>query len=497
MDQAAETSRPAAASAVLPRTDLLFIGGAWQPPRGQDVIAVVNPASEGVIAQLALGNAEDADSAVRAAHAAFPAYSAWPVGARAALLDRIAQVYEQHIDKMAALITAEMGAPARLSRRGQAEAGLAHLREAARVLRGYEFDESLTQAPDATLVTREAIGVCALITPWNWPMNQVACKVAPALAAGCTMVLKPSELAPLSAILFAQILDEAGVPAGVFNLVQGTGTTVGAALAAHPLVDMVSFTGSNRGGVAVAQAAAPSVKRVHQELGGKSPHILMPDADFAQAVPRALRALCLNSGQSCDAPARLLVPADRLAETEDLARTAAQSLRLAPPDDPACQMGPLASGAHFDKVQAMIAEGLAEGARLVAGGPGRPEGLAQGFYCKPTVFSGLRPGMRILDEEIFGPVLVLQAYTTLDEAMALANATPYGLAAYVTGADPVALRQMARGLRAGMVHLNGAPSDFAAPFSGYKASGNGAEWGRYGLEGYLEVKSIFGHGAPA
>ncbi|MTH80003.1 aldehyde dehydrogenase family protein [Paracoccus aestuariivivens] len=470
--------------------DAFYIDGRWCPAPGGAQGAVVDPATETRIATVALGTAKDVDKAVSAAGRAFPAWAALHRTERIALLERICAAYERRMPEMAALITAEMGAPSRIALRAQAASGLAHLQEAVRVLEGFDPDEQM----GTTLVTREPIGVCALITPWNWPMNQIACKVAPALAAGCTMVLKPSELSPLSALLFAEILDEAGLPPGVFNLVNGTGDGVGAALSAHPAVDLVSFTGSNRAGTAIAQAAATTVKRLHLELGGKSPNILLDDVDLAKAVPAAVRACFANSGQSCDAPTRLLVPQDRLAEAEALATNAANALRVGDPQDAETFMGPVANAAQFDRVQAMIASGIAEGARIVAGGPGRPEGLGKGYYVRPTVFSGLTSDMRILCEEVFGPVLCLQGYTSEADALRLANDTPYGLSSYVSSADPDRARRFARGLRAGMVHINGAPSDFAAPFGGYKASGNGSEWGRYGFEGYLEVKSIFGHG---
>lgn len=474
---------------VMSRLDRFYIDGAWVEPRSTAVTSLVDPASEAVIGQVALGSEADVDRAVTAARAAFPGFAAMETAERIQLLERIAEIYRRRMGEMAHAISLEMGAPIRLATKAQAPAGLAHILEAANVLRRYNRDEMIGK----TLVTREPIGVCALITPWNWPMNQIACKVAPALAAGCTMVLKPSEFAPLSAPLFAEILDEAGVPAGVFNLVNGTGTVVGAALSRHPDIDMISFTGSNRAGALVAKAAADSAKRVHQELGGKSPNLLLDDVDFAKAVPAAVRACFLNSGQSCNAPTRLLVPRTRLAEIEALARAEAESLMVGSPLHESSFMGPVVSARQFERIQALIEAGIAEGAKLLCGGVGRPEHLATGFYVKPTIFSGVDNAMSIAQEEIFGPVLCIITYENEEEAIAIANDTPYGLSSYVSSADPQRARRVARQLRAGMVHINGAFADFAAPFGGYKASGNGPEWGRHGVESYLEVKSIFGH----
>lgn len=466
-----------------------YIDGRWHTPTSQAHCPLVDPATEAVIGRVALGTEADVDAAVGAARRALPAFAQTSPEERADLLDRIAAVYERRLDEMAQAITREMGAPKRIAKRAQAASGLAHVKEAARVLRAYEADEAM----GTTRVTREPVGVCALITPWNWPMNQIGCKVAPALAAGCTLVLKPSEEAPLSALLFAEILDEAGVPPGVFNLINGLGPVVGEALARHPDVDMVSFTGSNRAGVAVAKAAADTVKRVHQELGGKSPALVLEDAQLDKAVISTLRAAFLNSGQSCDAPTRLLVPRARLAEAEDLARHTAGAQLCGDPTSEATTMGPVVSARQFDRIQDMIAAGTSEGARLVTGGPGRPEGCVSGFFVRPTVFSDVANTMRIAREEIFGPVVCLIAYDTEEEAIALANDTPYGLSSYVWSSDLEHARRVARRMRAGMVHINGAFSDFSAPFGGYKASGNGQEWGRYGFESYLEVKSIFGH----
>ncbi|SDX69587.1 aldehyde dehydrogenase (NAD+) [Albimonas donghaensis] len=469
-----------------------FIDGRWIAPVTPAPFEALNPATGRPYARFDLAGAAEADAAARAAAAAFPAWSATTRQDRIDALTRVATIYKRRMEEMAAAISTEMGAPARLALRAQAGAGYGHLKEAIRVLEDYMFEETMGTA----LVTHEPLGVCALITPWNWPMNQIACKVAPALAAGCTMILKPSELAPLSALLFAEILEEAELPAGVFNLVIGEGRTAGATLSAHPDVDMVSFTGSNRGGVAVALAAAPSVKRVHQELGGKSANVLLPDVDFDRAVPAAVRACMANSGQSCDAPTRLLVPADRLADVEALAAGAAESLKVGPPDAEGVFLGPLANRAQFDRVRMMIREAAEGGARLLCGGPDRPSDLpgsaAEGFYIRPTVFSGVTPDMALAREEVFGPVLAILAYGDEADALRLVHATRYGLSGYVSSADSSRALAFARRMRTGMVHINGAASDFAAPFGGWGASGNGEEWGRRGLEAYLIPRSLFG-----
>ncbi|HEY0212437.1 MAG TPA: aldehyde dehydrogenase family protein [Paenirhodobacter sp.] len=481
------------ASALLP-SDMLhcgefYIDGGWRTPVSTETLVVEDPSTIRPVATIALGSSVDVDRAVAAARAARATCAALTVADRIALLERIADIYERRMPQMATLISTEMGAPARLALRAQAAAGLGHFRQAAQVLADFPFETRLGNA----LVTREAIGVCALITPWNWPMNQIVCKVAPAIAAGCTMVLKPSELAPLSALLLAEILDEAGLPPGMFNLVNGTGAVVGDALSRHPDVDLVSFTGSNGAGQQVAINAAPTVKRVHLELGGKSPNILLDDVDFAKAVPSAVRAYMMNSGQSCDAPSRLLVPQDRLDQVEALAAEAANALRLGAPDTEGVFMGPVVSRGQFDRIQALIAAGITQGAGLIAGGPGHPDGLETGHFVRPTVFSRTTTDMRIVAEEIFGPVLCIQTYSDEADAIRIANDTPYGLSAYVSSADPARAERVARQIRAGMVHINGAPADFAAPFGGYKASGNGSEWGKFGLEAYLETKSMFGH----
>ncbi|WP_374244603.1 aldehyde dehydrogenase family protein [Zoogloea sp.] len=469
-----------------------YIDGQWVEPSSAARREVIDPATESAVGVIAMGAAADVDRAVAAAKAAFPAFAATSREARLDLVARIGVAYKKRFDDMAKAIAAEMGAPFKMLASGaQAASGLGHFRATAAALKEMAFE----RLQGSTLIAREPIGVCALITPWNWPANQMACKIAPALAAGCTMVLKPSELAPLSAVVLAEILDDAGLPPGVFNLVQGDGAGVGAPLAAHPDVDMVSFTGSTRAGKQVMKTAADTVKKVALELGGKSANILLDDADFPRAVKQGVLTLMLNSGQNCNAPSRLLVPADRLAEVEALAVAALAKLAVGDPWDEATTMGPVANGAQFARVQQLIESGIAEGATLLAGGPGRPAGIARGYFVRPTIFSRVTPAMTIAREEIFGPVLSIIAYKDEDDAVRIANDTPYGLSGYVSSADPARARRVARRLRTGNVHLNGAPVDTAAPFGGYKQSGLGREWGAWGIEEYLETKAIVGHGA--
>jgi aldehyde dehydrogenase (NAD+) len=466
-----------------------YIDGKWVSPCVVHDFSVINPATEEPIATISLGSAADVDRAVSAANRAFEAYSETTQADRLALLRRIIEVYESRMEEMAETISREMGAPLSLSRAAQAPAGLAHLSEMVKVLEPFEFEE----LRGSTLMRWEPIGVCGLITPWNWPMNQIVCKVAPALAAGCTMVLKPSELAPLSAYLFAQILHEAGVPPGVFNLVNGDGPTVGAALASHPDVAMVSFTGSTRAGVAIAAAAAPTVKRVTQELGGKSANIIFEDADPENAVKEGVQACFRNSGQSCNAPTRMLVPRSRMADAVKAAHDAAAATRVGDPFTKGIHLGPLTSKVQFEKVQGLIRKGIEEGARLVAGGPGRPDGFTNGYFVKPTVFADVRNDMTIAREEIFGPVLCIIAYENEEDAVRIANDTPYGLSGFVTSGDLDCARRVAKRIRSGNVHINGARVDFGGCFGGYKQSGNGREWGEAGLEEFLELKAIFGY----
>jgi aldehyde dehydrogenase (NAD+) len=469
-----------------------YIDGKWVDPAKAHDFTVINPAKEEPLATISLGSSADVDRAVAAAKHSFESYSETSPAERLALLRRIMDVYQAKTSEMAETISLEMGAPISLARKAQAPAGLGHLAEIAKVMEHFKFEE----LKGSTLMRKEPIGVCGLITPWNWPMNQITAKVGPALAAGCTMVLKPSEMAPLSAYLFAQILHEAGVPAGVFNLVNGDGPTVGAAIASHPDVDMVSFTGSTRAGIAVAIAAAPSVKRVTQELGGKSANILLEDADFQKAVAQGVQECFRNAGQSCNAPTRMLVPRSKMAEVVAAARQSAEATKVGDPSKDETIVGPLASKAQFDKVQRLINEGIREGATLLAGGPGRPDGFEKGYFAKPTVFADVRNDMTIAREEIFGPVLSIIPYENEDDAVRIANDTPYGLSGFVTSGNLERAGRVARRIRSGNVHVNGARVDFGGCFGGFKQSGNGREWGEAGLEEFLELKAILGY-APA
>jgi aldehyde dehydrogenase (NAD+) len=466
-----------------------YIDGAWVDPVEPRTLDVINPATEETVATISLGSAKDVDRAVKAARAAFPAFSHTSKADRLALLQRIIQAYKARYDDIAKAISLEMGAPAWLATKAQAATGIGHLNQIMTVLKYYDFEK----LEGRTMIIREPIGVCGFITPWNWPINQIMCKVAPALAAGCTMVLKPSEIAPLNAIIFAEVLDTAGVPRGVFNLVNGDGPTVGQAIASHPGVDLVSFTGSTRAGVLVAKAAADTVKRVHQELGGKSANIILPDADLKKAVAEGVKSCFRNSGQSCNAPTRMFVPADQHEDAVKVARETAETVKVGAPDGSDTIIGPVVSETQFNKIQRLIETGVKEGATLVTGGPGRPEGLPKGYYVKPTVFANVKPEMTIAREEIFGPVLSILPYQSEEQVVELANDTVYGLAGYVQSGDLAHARRVASELRAGQIALNGAPGDMAAPFGGYKQSGNGREWGKYGFEEFLEIKAVMGY----
>ncbi len=468
-----------------------YIDGKWVAPEKIHDLPVINPATEEPIATISLGTAADVDKAVAAARRAFESYSETSREERLAILQRIIEVYQSRYEEMAETISQEMGAPMWLARAAQAAAGLGHFLEMANILASYQFEEM----KGSTLLRHEPIGVCGLITPWNWPVNQIACKVAPALAAGCTMVLKPSEVAPLSGYLFTQILHEAQVPAGVFNMVNGDGPTVGAAISSHPGIDMVSFTGSTRAGVAVATAAAPTVKRVTQELGGKSANIILDDADLEQTVAAGVQGCVLNTGQSCNAPTRMLVPRARMRQAAAAAKAAAEAVSVGNPTTDGVTVGPLASEAQFDKVQRLIKKGIEEGAELVTGGPGRPEGLRKGYFVQPTVFANVRNDMTIAREEIFGPVLSIIPYDDEEDAIRIANDTPYGLSGYVTSGDLERARRVAKRIRSGNVHVNGAQPDLGSAFGGYKQSGNGREWGAAGLREFLELKAVFGYAA--
>jgi len=465
-----------------------YIGGRWVKTSTTTVMELVNPATEEVVGRLSLGGDPDVDAAVAAARRAFDGYCCTTRRERAELLRSVHAEYRRRAGDLAQVLTEEMGAPARLAIDSQVGLGAAQLATAIAVLEDFPFEHDRR----TTRIVYEPVGVCSLITPWNWPLNQVACKVAPALATGCTVVLKPSEFAPSAANIFAEILDASGVPAGVFNLVHGDGPTAGAALARHPDVDLVSITGSTRAGIAVAQQAAATVKRVLQELGGKSPFIVLDDDRLGQGVAACVAAAMSNAGQSCNAPTRLLVPAARLDEATAIAGSAAAGIVVGNPAGPV-GMGPVASRTQWHRVQDFIQAGVDEGATLVAGGTGRPDGLERGFYVKPTVFTDVHNGMTIAREEIFGPVLAILGYESLDQAIQISNDTVYGLAAYVYGADLEQVRVIAGRLRAGQVRLNGAPGDLTAPFGGYKRSGNGREWGTAGFAEFTETKSIMGY----
>ena len=467
-----------------------YIDGAWVDALGDDTLEVINPATEQPINTIAMGNVADVDRAVAAAKAAFPSYSQTTKEERIELFGRIIGAYQEMMPLMGETISEEMGAPLGLANAAQAPSGLGHFMSTLDVLKNFEFEEDLGSAR----VVREPAGVCGFITPWNWPINQIACKVAPALAAGCTIVLKPSEVAPNNALLFAEVLHKAGVPAGVFNLINGDGPNVGAALSQHQDVDMMSFTGSTRAGVEVAKNAAPTVKRVSQELGGKSANIILDDADMQSAIARDVFGLCMNSGQSCNAGTRMLVPNARMDEAAAIAKAAAEQVKVGDPKAEGTAIGPVVSAVQYDKIQALIQKGIDEGAKLETGGTGRPEGLNAGYFVKPTVFSNVTNDMTIATEEIFGPVLSLIGYEDDADAIRIANDTLYGLSGYISGSEERA-KNIARQIRTGNVHLNGAPVNNQAPFGGYKQSGNGREWGRFGLEEFLEVKAILGYNA--
>lgn len=468
-----------------------YINGQWIRETDRKTLDVVNPATEQAFAKIAMGTAKDVDVAAKAARAAFPAWSQSTREERLVVLNKIIDGIKARSEELAQAISQEMGAPISFARTAQVGTGIGHFATARAILENYEFEETRGK----TQVIKEPVGVCGFITPWNWPLNQVTCKIAPAIATGCTIVIKPSELSPVSAIILTEIIADAGLPEGVFNLVNGDGPTVGAAISSHPEIDMVSFTGSTRAGREVAKAAADGIKRVCQELGGKSANIILDDAaDFAKAVAGGVLGCFGNCGQSCNAPTRMLVPQARMAEAIEIAK--ATSAKAIPGDtqDENTRIGPVVSQAQFDKIQALIQAGIDEGATLVAGGVGKPDGLNTGYYVKPTVFANVTNDMTIAREEIFGPVLSILGYKDDDDAVAIANDTDYGLSGYVSG-EPEHARAVARRLRTGMVHINGAGPDFAAPFGGYKQSGNGREWGVEGFHEFLEIKAVMGYNA--
>ncbi|KAB0677560.1 aldehyde dehydrogenase family protein [Aureimonas leprariae] len=469
-----------------------FIDGSWvEPVRRQATLPVIDPSTEEPYAEIALGSAADVDRAVEAARRAFESYSQTSREERLAILRRLLAVYDRRAKEMGETISREMGAPLPFAVSNQAGSGRAHLARMIETLETFRFEE----LRGTTMIAKEPVGVVAMITPWNWPMNQIMCKVAPALAAGCTMVLKPSEIAPMSGLLFAEMVEAAEVPRGVFNLVSGDGATVGEALSRHPQVDMVSFTGSTRAGVAVAKAAADTIKRVHQELGGKSANIVLADADFEKAVANGVAKCFGNSGKSCNAPTRMFVPVERHDEAADIAARAAASFRTGPATAEGVKLGPVVSEVQYDKIQDLIDSGIREGARLVAGGLGRPDGLNRGYFVKPTVFADVTPDMRISREEIFGPVLSILTYRDEEEAVRLANDTPYGLASYIQTGDLAHGRRLAARMRSGNVYINDPAWDTGAPFGGYKQSGNGREYAEFGLNEFLEIKGIVGYEA--
>lgn len=476
---------------MLRKTDF-YINGKWIAPAVSKELEVINPADEQAFAVISLGSATDVDRAVSAARKAFSTWSVTSREERLAWLERLLAVYETRIADMATAISSEMGAPIKMALDEQAASGTGHIKAFIRALKNFEFERPLDAHNKTTRIAYEPIGVCGLITPWNWPMNQVVLKVVPAIAAGCTVILKPSELAPISSVIFAQMVDASGLPAGVFNLVNGDGPTVGEAMSRHPGIDMMSFTGSTRAGVAVTKAAAETVKRVSLELGGKSPNIVFADADLESAIKRGVAHVFNNTGQSCNAPTRMLVERSVYDKATEIAAATAQATKVGDPSQDGDHMGPLVSEMQFNKVQGLIEQGIKEGARLIAGGTGRPEGFNRGYYVRPTVFADVNNDMTIAREEIFGPVVAMIPFDTEEEAVEIANDTPYGLAAYIQSGDRERIKRVSKQLRAGMVRINGASHAADAPFGGYKQSGIGREGGHWGLEDFLEVKAISG-----
>ena len=465
-----------------------YINGKWVDPVKPQTLSVINPATEEPVGKLSVGSEHDINSAVKAARSAFKTFSKTKVSERLELLVEIRNIYKKRYDEISHAIMTEMGAPIKLASGAQASVGLGHLKTAIRVLEEQKFEYTHNNM----IIRKEPIGVCGLITPWNWPINQVVSKLAPCIAAGCTSILKPSEIAPLSSILIAEMIDEAGVPPGVFNMVHGYGPVVGEAMSSHEDIDMMSFTGSTRGGVAVATASAATVKRVSQELGGKSPNIVIDDVKFVESVERGVRGCMSNTGQSCNAPTRMLVPKNRHDEALEIAKKTAESLVTGDPHSKDTDIGPLVSETQFKKVQTLLESGVKNGAQLVTGGPGKPAGLEKGYYVKPTIFGNVSNDMEIAREEIFGPVLSIIPYKSDEEAVSIANDTEYGLAAYVAGQNDEKLMYFARNLNAGQVHLNYVSGGSDAPFGGFKKSGNGREKAEWGLEEFLEVKAIMG-----
>ncbi len=470
--------------------DKFYINGEWVDPVSPKSLEVINPANEEVCAKISIGSAADVDKAAKAAREAFATFSQTTREERIELLAAICAAYQNNYQDLAEAISMEMGAPTKLAVEAQAASGIGHLSTALAVLKDFEFEGTAGHSQ----IIKEPIGVCGLITPWNWPVNQITCKVAPALAVGCTVILKPSEVAPLCGYIFTKIMEEAGVPAGVYNMINGDGPGVGTALSSHPEVDMMSFTGSTRAGALVAQNAAPTVKRVTQELGGKSPNIILDEVDLEAAVTRSTLNMFMNTGQSCNAPSRMLVPADKMDAAAEIAARVANDVVVGDPKAETTTMGPVVSDVQFNKIQGLIQQGIDEGATLVAGGTGLPDGLEKGYYVKPTIFSNVNNEMTIAREEIFGPVMAILPYSSEEEAIAIANDTPYGLAGYIQGDNMEKVRAIAGKIRAGNINVNGVSGDLNTPFGGFKQSGNGREWGEHGFTDFLEIKAIAGAG---
>ena len=465
-----------------------YINGEFTDPSSNETLGIINPATEEEIGIVALGSIKDVDRAVYSAREAFSVSSKLSKTDRLDILKTVRENYKKRFNDLSEAIRLEMGAPIKLAEGAQAATGLGHLKTAIRVLENHEFEYKHGDY----IVREEPIGVCGLITPWNWPINQIVSKVAPAFAAGCTVILKPSEIAPLSAMIIAEIMHESKIPAGMFNLVNGLGNIVGGAMSAHKDIDMMSFTGSTRGGVAVATASAATVKRVSQELGGKSANIILDDDSFTKSITNGVTHVMSNTGQSCNAPTRMLVPLSRHDEALDIAKKSVETIKVGKPDDINTDLGPLVSITQYNKVQNLIEKGIEEGAELVSGGKGKPDGFEKGYYVKPTIFGNVSNNMIIAKEEIFGPVLSIIPYDDIEHAVSIANDTVYGLAAYVTGEDQKKCLEVARELRAGQISLNYGSSGPSAPFGGYKQSGNGREKAEWGLDEFLEIKAIMG-----
>ncbi len=470
-----------------------FINGEWVKPNSDFTTEVINPSNEEVICEISLGNQLDLDNAVKAAKLAFNKYSNFSKEDKLMMMDRIILSYKKRMNDLSKAVTLEMGAPKNLSEKAQVPSGLGHFIQTKKVLENFNFEREI----NSSIVRKEPIGVCGLITPWNWPLNQIACKIAPALAAGCTMILKPSEEAPLSAIIMAEIMQDADLPKGVFNLINGTGPELGTLISKHPDIDMMSFTGSTKAGISVATNSADTIKRVTQELGGKSANIILEDADFSKAVAKGIFHCMNNTGQSCNAPTRMLIPEDKMEEAIRISKETVEKLNVGDPEDENTSLGPVVNKAQFIKILDYINKGIEEGATLVAGGKNFPENLDKGFFIKPTIFANVTTDMIISREEIFGPVLSIIAYKTEEDAINIANDSNYGLSGYISSNNIDKAKKIASKIRTGMIHVNYAPVDQALPFGGYKMSGNGREWGEYGIEDFLETKAIIGIHKPA